>query len=254
MVDSDPMAVRRRLRNPPITEAVVDLRATPTKPLGAETLANLKKALGGRYPEARESREFVARLQVKRGHTPIPSGEDRGLHGYVLKSADGHQVAQFRVDGFTYNRLKPYTDGDAVLQEALDLWRLYVELAAPLLVNRVALRYLNQIDVPGTGPSYGQYLTSSPHPPEGLRGALQSFLSRYVVNDFESGIRAIMTLASQPAVDRRGMTILIDIDAFKVADCGIAASDILPSLRALREFKNEAFFGAVTEEAVRMWE
>ncbi len=42
---------------------------------------------------------------------------DEGIQGYFYKSDDGKNIARFRKDGFTFSRLKPYTDWESVLVE-----------------------------------------------------------------------------------------------------------------------------------------
>ena len=64
-----------------------------------------------------------------------------------LRSQDDLTVAQFRADGFTMNRLKPYTGWAMLLPQVLDLWDAYVTVAQPAHVARVALRYINRLDL-----------------------------------------------------------------------------------------------------------
>ena len=40
------------------------------------------------------------------------------VDGYVFTSADGKQVVQYRLDGFTFSRLRPYTRWEEVFAEA----------------------------------------------------------------------------------------------------------------------------------------
>ena len=107
------MANRRSLARAPIAEAVVDFRARAHRPID-EAKARLAPELQARYPNVDEMRTFEAALAFRPGTPPVPRGEDKGLHGYVFKSEDGKDLAQFREDGFTVNRLSPYTGGDAL--------------------------------------------------------------------------------------------------------------------------------------------
>ncbi len=45
------------------------------------------------------------------------------------KTPDRLNVAQFRRDGFTFNRLRPYTKWEEIRPEALRLWQLYTAKA-----------------------------------------------------------------------------------------------------------------------------
>src|SRR5258708_35248458 len=61
----------------------------------------------------------------------------------------GSLVAQFRIDGFTFSKLEPYTTWEEVFAEASRLWQLYVAKAQPPEVIRVAVGCINRLRVPG---------------------------------------------------------------------------------------------------------
>src|SRR5258706_9879324 len=109
------MATPQQLRKPPITEALVDVRAASTRPLDRGRLGD---ALRATYPKVREMREVQAGFEIKEGMSPVATAVDKGLSGLHYLTLDGLSIAQFRVDGFTHNRLSPYTTGDQVLTEA----------------------------------------------------------------------------------------------------------------------------------------
>lgn len=248
------MAQRKHLKNAPVTEALVDLRATPTADLTkADVSKRLKEALSEKYPKNKESRAFQAQLEIRHGQLPVPTASDQGLHGYFFESPEGRDIAQFRVDGFTYNRLKPYTDGDAVIDEALRLWSLYDEVAKPLTVSRVALRYINTIKLSDPLDTLSRYLTLVPTAPEGSPGAIVSFLSRVETLDADSGFRVITTQALRPGMPAESINVVLDIDAFCLRDLGVTPDELRLILRELRKLKNAVFFGSITEKAVEIF-
>jgi uncharacterized protein (TIGR04255 family) len=248
------MAQRRHLRHAPITEALVDLRAAPTAEFAAAgVLDRLKVALSDRYPKHSERRTFEAQLEIRKGQDPVPRGADKGLHGHFFESGDGRDIAQFRIDGFTYNRLAPYTDGEAVIAEALRLWTIHAESARPLMVSRVALRYINSLPLPASADPLNT-LTRVPPTPEGSPGSVQSFLTRIETLDAESGRRVITTQALSPGMPPDTTSVVVDIDAFQVGDFGVTAEALRPILEGLRELKNAVFFGSITEEAAKGFE
>jgi uncharacterized protein (TIGR04255 family) len=248
------MAQRRHLQHAPITEALVDLRAAPTVEFGGgEVLDRLKSSLSDRYPKYSERRAFEARLEVRKGQALVPKGTDKGLHGHFFESEDGRNIAQFRVDGFTYNRLAPYTDGDYLITEALRLWELHAEVARPLMVSRVALRYINILKLPAQA-DIRTVLTRVPATPEGSPGRVQGFLTRVETLDAESGRRVITTQALAPGMPPDRVNVVIDIDAFQMGDFGVSPAALRPTLDELRELKNAVFFGSITEQAAEGFE
>jgi len=216
-------------------------------------LDRLKSALSDRYPKYSERRAFEARLEVRKGQAFVPKGTDKGLHGHFFESQDGRNVAQFRVDGFTYNRLAPYTDGESVITEALRLWELHAEVAQPLMVSRVALRYINTLKLPAQA-DIPTFLTHVPATPEGSPGDVQSFLTRVETLDVESGRRVITTQALTPGMPPDSVNVVIDIDTFQMGDFGVSPGGLRPTLDGLRELKNAVFFGSITEEGAKEFE
>lgn len=249
------MASIRRLERPPITEALVDLRAAPRRPLDAAALRRLKEIVGDRFPKVTQRNALGLEVDV-RGAIPTVDRKVNGLRGFFFESADGRDIAQFRVDGFTYNRLKPYEGGDQLVERALELWSTYVSVADPQGVARIAMRYINHVQLPPEG-DFDEYLTAAPPPPQGLAGAIGSFLSRVTVIDTPTSRQAIVTQSAEPAPDGKAYRLLIDVDAAQVSssDIGLRTEreSVRDSLLMLRETKNTAFFGAVTEKTLELF-
>ena len=135
------MARIRHLPNAPIREALIDLRVELPEDLKADQFFVLKDRLAGRYPQSEELRQLEV-LLFRRGQ-PAPATPEDTRRGLLLRSNDKVDIAQFRVDGFTFSRLKPYTSWDKIRDEARQLWDMYVEVAATRAVTRIAVRYIN---------------------------------------------------------------------------------------------------------------
>ena len=55
---------------------------------------------------------------------------------------------QVRAQGFSFNRLAPYSGLDDYLPEIERTWSLYVDLASPVQIRAIRLRYINRILLP----------------------------------------------------------------------------------------------------------
>ena len=109
-------------------------------------------------------------------------------------------VAQFRVDGFTFNKLEPYTTWENVFGEAARLWQIYAQTAQPLEIARLAVRYINRLRLPGPA-ELGQYLEAPPVLPPPIPQAVREFLTRIIVED-GNGASAILIQALEASLDR----------------------------------------------------
>ena len=239
------MARIRHLTRAPITEALIDFRVSAPKEFDATKFLALKKQLGDRYPNVQERRGAEAAIEFGPGKFSTHT-EDLGLHGYFFKSADGLNIAQFRVDGFTFNRLKPYTSWEQIFPEALSLWKLYTERVSPECVSRLALRYINHLNIRLPIEDFSQYLTSPPVVPPELPQEISSFLTRVVLHEPELSLAANVTQALEKGLDPNSVAVILDIDANKVGEFDPHGEEISQVLEALHVFKNRIFFSRLT--------
>ncbi len=244
------MAKQRHLRNAPITEALVDLRADLAQEFAPQRISDLQEGLQQAFPESNEI--WAAQFPLKKGEVQ-PVGEG-ALHGLMLKSGDGCEVVQFRADGFTFSRLKPYTEWDTVFSDAQKYWSKYRKMASPELVTRIAVRYINHLTLPMAGKEFSDYLTDPPTAPTELRFEIQNFLKRLMVRDPDAGLTANVTQASDQTLKPGFATVILDIDAYKVKDFAPDDDKLWETFEALHVMKNDLFFGNITEEAARLFE
>ena len=186
--------------------------------------------------------------------TQPPVVEDLGLQGFVFHSADKKLLAQFRIDGFTLNRLKPYTRWEQLFPLALELWKLYYSIAEPELVTRLALRYINHIEMSPDIADFDRYLRAAPVVPAELPQGVSAFLTRVTIHDPENRLAAhvVQTLQTDPASQK--LTLILDIDAFRPGEWIATDPEVESVFMSLRHFKNQIFFNYLTEEALRRFE
>lgn len=248
------MPTPRHLRNAPITEAIIDFRIKARPDLNAEDFGNVKNRLSTRLPKTEELRGIQAMIKVLKGEGQAPVVQDLGLQGYLFKSEDEKVIGQFRVDGFTFNRLRPYTSWEDIFPRAMELWRLYLEVAEPLAVTRLAVRYINHVPLPAGAEKFENYLRVAPLVPPELPQRVTSFLTRVTIHNPDDAIAAHVTQALQPTTEAQMFTVILDIDAYKEAEFSPEDPAIERTLQQLRAFKNLIFFNSLTDETLRQFE
>lgn len=247
------MAKQRHLAKAPIAEAIIDFRVKLPSGYNVTNLLSLQKKLRKGYPQVEERRAFEGGLRVKDKQVE-QIFTDRGLQGYILKSSDGKDVAQFKQDGFTFSRLSPYTNWETVSAEAKRLWELYAKATTPELITRLATRYINRMDLPLPMNDFSQYLTTPPTIPESLPQGISHFLTRLTILDPEPDMVAHVTQALEKSSKPDHVAIILDIDVFKQMDLGFPESDIWPTFEKLHDFKNRIFFDNIQEKTARLFE
>jgi uncharacterized protein (TIGR04255 family) len=244
----------RHLGHAPITEAVIDFRVQLEEGFAVQKFEPVARQLEQDYPTRGVIRTVLAKLDVA-GAIVKPDLE-HGELGVLVKSLDEKTQAQFRLNGFTLNRLEPYTSWARIYPETIRLWRLYVETAKPIAVVRLAARYINRLKLPLPVTDLRDYLLAPPRIPENLPQTLRAYLTRLVIHDSSLEQSAIVTQSFEPnPTDTEHAAILLDIDAFK--DVVLKATDQAEIDRIfgnLRAFKNDIFFGSITQRASELFE
>lgn len=245
------MADYPHLSRAPISEAIIDFRVKPRESVTVTEFRTLRDQLHSRFPTDTEIRQFAIALQP--GQPSV--AQEQQTTGLLFKSSDEKTLVQFRLDGFTYNRLAPYTSWDEIFPETLRLWALYVKVARPESVVRVATRYINRLELPLPIGDLDDYLTAAPRVPASLPQHLRGYLQRLVIYDTANDHSLILTQAPEAnPLDLSRATLLLDIDAFKDVDQVSPESDELRGiLMLLRDAKNAAFFGSITARTLDMY-
>jgi len=245
------MARQRHLDNAPIVEAIIDLRVKNPSSFGVTDFLSLKEDLKKEYPIVEDRRlvEVGGKIEGKQIEQTII---DKGITGYFFKTSDSKNVAQFRIDGFTFSRLSPYSEWETVLSEAKRLWGLYSIKCLPELITRIAVRYINRLDLPLPIEDFADYLTAPPLVPDSLPQGVSQFLTRVVIHDADITANIVQTMKSSSKADHIG--VILDIDVFNLKESGFEESSIWPEFEKLRDFKNRIFFESITEKTVRLYE
>lgn len=235
------MAEPRELARPPITEALIDIRILADTVITVDQLTPLREELRDTFPKVDERRKMTGEFRIENGKLLPPTTRDLGFHGLWLMSADDTRIVQFRTDGFTFNNvgLGHYMGGEALVDEALRLWSRYAEVVHASSVVRVALRYLNRLEIPiASGEEFRTYLTSPPELPEKAPQKVSNFLTRIVAHD-GTGAHAVVTQKLDATMDPL-QPVLIDLDVVFSLEDGIppTADAIRPYLDMLRDLKN----------------
>ena len=229
------------LGNAPIREALIDFRVRLPADFSQEALRVLATSLQSEFPKVGPIHQF--RGQIEFGDEgPVAIQEDPQLLGFRLESSTGLDVAQIRIDGFTFSRLAPYESWDRMVEDAWVVWERYVEGLRPLGIERIATRFINRIALPPSG----QLAEVFRVPPVVSDGRMETFLFRYQLAPMD-GVSAIVSLATEEGPDT---SVILDIDCFVRKSLATDTEALRLQLPGIRDAKNRVFFGSLTSEAI----
>jgi uncharacterized protein (TIGR04255 family) len=244
----------RHLAKAPIREALLDVRVELPAEFSATVFKGLKEVVGLSYPKMTEAAKHQATLQLGPSGKLLSESTELGLHAVRFSAADDKTVVQFRTDGFTLNRLRPYTEWESIFPEAMRLWAIYAAAASPASVTKVGLRYINEFLVPGTVQSLARYLTGVPGTPLGAPGRVKGFLSRVGTEDEETRLSSVVTYSVSEHVDGSQAQVVFDIEVFCSAVSGTDSGSLIPVFTRLRSSKNAIFFESLTEATLTLFD
>jgi uncharacterized protein (TIGR04255 family) len=247
------MATVRHLARAPIMEAIIDCRVKAPDSFKVDFFQTLKTRGVDGYPKVDELRGVEAEFRVE-GNKLSQSTKQHGMVGLRFRSTDGKDVAQFRIDGFTFSRLNPYTSWDDIFPEAFRLWKMYIEIVSPDFITRIAVRYINKLPIPLPLGDFSEYLCSPPIVPSELPRQVATFLTRIVIPESDFGADAVITQALERPTDPNFVTIILDIDVYRARQYEIDDENMKSEFEELRHLKNKIFFGSITEKAARLFE
>jgi len=245
------MPAPRPLSRAPITEALIDLRVEADPAMTLASLESFCTAVADRYPSRQPRADWSAEVQFSPDGPTLRSTVG-GTTGFLMRSADGRQVVQGRLDGFTFSRMRPYQSWDALREDARRLWTTYCANLQLRRVTRVAVRYINRIELLKPVGRLDQYFVTRPETGDEVPQDVSGLFMRLVMPVAQPRATAIVTLASQPEEGDR-QPFLLDIDVFVEQPFDPNDTEIWQLLDLLRGVKNSIFFGSITERALGMF-
>ncbi len=235
----------------PITEAVLDIRVTLADGGSLEALAQIGADWKDSYPKRRDILNMEAQFSVD---PEVAVTREHSQRGYIFTSHDDLQTVQVRLDGFTFSRFRPYTTWEQFSSEARRLWTIYREQANVTAITRVAVRYINRLDLPLYDEAFDfkDYLRTvpevSPDMPQGLSGYFMQL--QIPLEDIQGGVIINQTMVEPPEEDVA--SVLLDLDFFRTVDIPQDEEEMWLTFERLRVVKNRIFEACITDRARRL--
>jgi uncharacterized protein (TIGR04255 family) len=239
------------LTNAPIQEALLDIRAKLPQNTALNDLVRFHGQIKERFPNKKERVSFQSGFQVVDGKpvTMTPSG---GPDGYLFEAPKEKKIVQARLDGFTFNKLKPYENWITFRTEAQNLWNLYRTSANPERIIRIALRYINRIEIPLPIKDFKEYLLTVPEIAPTLPQGLSHYFMRLLIPNEKIRATATVTETMELMNLDKKLAIIFDIDVWMATDYPPDSTTIWDDLEKLRIFKNQIFFESITKKTKEM--
>lgn len=237
--------------NAPIVEAILYLEFNFNEEITLEKRQDVANALSSNFPIIKPLYIYESSIELK-GESP--EANTKRTEGWRGDSQDGKRIFQIMENNLSYSILKPYTDGDELINEYEKLWSKYSEILFPKGITKIGLRNINKFSVPAS--SYKDFFKISPN--IHIDGAVPlciGFSSQnYIVmspahENAQGNINVVFS-----AIDGDKIEIIFDIDVFKPLNDTPNNFDLVRgSYQNLRTFKNSLFSGNITQKTLELF-
>lgn len=241
------MQARRRYPNAPITEAIIDIRVELPPGTDVKALEQVQEGLETSYPT--KVNRHIASIQGQIGGISAAATASSAHIGYLYTSTDEKRVFQARLDGFTMSRLAPYDRWEPFRNEARRLWDRYRSILKVRRVLRLAVRYVNRIDIPLPIDDLKSYLRTAPEVssdlPQNLAGYFMQL--RIPLSDIHSTL--VVNQAVVDSAKPESVSIILDNDLYRTDEVPSTEEDMWDFFEVLRVRKNAVFEACITDSS-----
>lgn len=241
------MNLHTPILNAPVKEAIFEVQVELPFVVTPEDLEKLCNEVKQDYPKKQSRKRFEGLIEMKKEGPSTSETIDLGVDGFISWSEDDTQVVQFRLDGYSFSRLKPYNRWEEHFPEVVKLWGLYSRAVFPIRIKRIAIRFINVIQVPRES-ELQDYFINFPKLPSD-KSLLSNFFNRIEFSLSDKNITAVVTQALTSSNDPMSKPIILDIEASQEINSQINENTVVEVFQVLREVKNDIFKKSLTEKA-----
>lgn len=234
------------MKNPPIRELVIDIRAVTSKKFGVNSFESIHEKIANDYPNKKEISAFSGEFNIA---DPARMKQSSAVLGYVFSTEDKKNLIQCRTNGFTVNRIGNYqeTSFSNELEKVKKYWAMYRDVAKPTAIDRIAVRVINDLPLP-LGSDTADYLKIlPPFPDSGRVTQIEGFFNRqkFLWND---EIKVNFIFAYEGKITDKFVTMIMDIDLYKELPNSIEEEEMWKTFHSLNDGKNQIFLSSLTDK------
>jgi uncharacterized protein (TIGR04255 family) len=238
-------------KTPPIIEAILDFGVSP---FASDSLSELRDFASKQaaYSQITDLRELTIQASVDNDkHSSQSNVKPLGIAALAPKC---NQAFQARLNGFSFSKLHPYQSWEAFVAAGKHLWQDYRAQMQPANIDRLAIRFINRIDLPLPIDDFGDWLRTHPLVAPEMVQSVTSLLMQFQTP--QADIKAHLNFTETIVAPTKPNTcaIVLDIDLFRHDDIPQDENEIWKVFEDLRKRKNEIFEACITDKTRRLFD
>lgn len=223
----------------------MDIRVRNRGDLQLDDLRGIGADIKDRYPTSKETFKITGTVAIGAENSHQEMKQEKA--GFQFTTGSNDRLFNAQIDGWSFSKFPPYESWGEFQKEGRELWQRYRGIAKPLQITRVAVRYVNKLELPLPFDDFNKYLKTIPVVGENLPQGLSSFFMQLQIP--HENLHA-MLLLNQALVSpsREGVaSIVLDLDIFRDHDVPQDEEAIWAYFEELRAAKNNAFEASITD-------
>jgi uncharacterized protein (TIGR04255 family) len=231
----------------PVVEAIIHWQAPAGVPLEQSVSEILKERLEN-YPTFESVQNFMTKTELPSDGTPLKVRHSTQWQGFILRNEQNTYAAQFTSQGVIFSRLQPYEKWDSFVQEAMRVWNIFLDIAKPIAIQRLGVRYINRIPVEyGEDPS--SYFSNFQGHLSPLGLPIETFFHQDVYRIPGYPYYINWTCAKEVTPSNDQTAFILDIDVYTTDSILIQEGILDQKLKEMRWLKDKTFFTSITKSA-----
>lgn len=235
------MAKRPSYQNPPLVEALCHFQFVPGSEWDIAIPGLLYQRIQEHYPERRQQKEIHWVVSPAAGELEKKSTADR----MQFKSPDGKSLVQVGPDLLVVNALEPYPGWDTFKSLILGALSHYQEVAHPVAIRTLSLRYINRIVFPSAPVTIEDFLRFYPTVPLTLP---QTFVGWALSVNIPASDEDLLRITSGSNEDNpEEVAFVLDIEFIALTGCQL--DQVGKKIEQGHESVQQAFEECITDKA-----
>jgi uncharacterized protein (TIGR04255 family) len=239
--------MRRNYKKAPIVEAMIDVRIEEASSQVIDALQDIRQEYESIYPHKEDLFRSSGQVQVVPGVDTTMSAQHE-IYGCRFTTEDRKYIWQSRRDGFTLSHLSPYSTWEEFRKEATKLWSRYRIAIGSLKVTRIAVRYINQVNVEATTIDLKELFNVAPWIPDDVPQQLDHFFMQLIIplNEIKSKVIINQTVVPPPRPDL--ISVILDFDVFRDEHIPEIDDEMWGIFDQLHDRENSLFESCITDK------
>jgi uncharacterized protein (TIGR04255 family) len=240
---------RRQYRNPPIEEAVCEVRFEPGPETDFAAPGRFYEKIREFYPGKPRHQQIVsAEVQVGAEPNSPRMAMQQGINKVLFPSEDGHRLVGLGQNLVSIHDLRPYSGWEEFRRRIEKALQAYEAVEKPAGIRQMALRYINRIDLQTQKLHLSEYFTVTPQLPDSVPAAISGFFCRLETIYQDKPIHLLVMVASAPPRSPGETAFLLDIEVKQEwVQPLLPLSEAMSHIEELRTRERDAFEAFITD-------